>query len=152
MTLLTSLIVSGGQKNKLPFPQRLPIAAFHFVTNGLHLFTYWLQATSVVSYSRDVSNMQENMRPRLRGKGVESLALSSEFARSYRILGVLQQQFSSLYQHYMSQNQTAMAFCVVLNMLQAVVDGNLRSLVIALLLTLGFIKFLEATAEVYHTS
>ena len=105
-----------------------------------------------MAYSRDISNTLRKMRRSGEGLGTQNFALSSQFAKNYRVLGVLQQRFTMLYEHYMSQIQTAMVFCVVLNMFQAVVGGNLRSLVIALLVALGLVQFLEATAEVYHTS
>lgn len=152
LTLLTSLVAPHGVENKLCFPWRLPIAVFHFVTNGFHLFAYWLQWTSIVSYSRDVSCMLQSIQPRETDQVRQNFMLCSEFMRTYRVLGVLDKQFSNLYEHYMSQIQTAAVFCVVLNMYQAVVGGSVRSLVIAIGVALGFIQFLEATAEVHHTS
>ena len=131
---------------------RIPHAYFHFITNGFHLFAYWLQWTSIVSFSTDVSKILQNVRPRGKGTDLENFVASIEFAGNYRALGVLHRQFSSFYENYMSQAQAAAIFCVVLKTYQSVVAGNVRSLVLALGVALGFIQFQLATAQVYHTS
>ena len=115
------------------------------------MFGGWLQWTSIVAFSVDVSHIMKEVGPHKRLSGTQ-YAMANAFARTHRSLQVLQKQFASFYGDFMSVLQTLAIFIVVVNTYVAVVGGSLRSLVLAVGLACGFLQLLEATAEVYHTS
>ena len=100
----------------------------------------------------DVSHVLKTVRPAQSGDDVSNFVAGVEFARTYRTLGVLQRQFATFYQNFMSLTQAAAIFFVVLNTYQAVVGGNVRALVLASGVAYGFIQFVKSAAQVYHES
>ena len=151
-TVLTSLITTGREGNQFWLLWRVVIAIFHFVTNGFHQFNTWLQWTSIVSFSVDLSHIISETTPHNRPHRSEHFQMAEPFTRTQRALGALQKQFARFYGNYMSAAQTIAIVCVVLNMYQAVVGVSIRSLVVALVVGYGFVQLLEATAEVHQTS
>ena len=53
LTLLTSILVKH-EDEEVDVHVRIAVAAFHLITNGFHMFAFWLQCSSVVSFSSDV--------------------------------------------------------------------------------------------------
>ena len=149
--LLTSLINTDREGNRYWLVWRLGVALFHFTTNGLQMFSGWLQWTSIVAFSVDVLHMIKEVAPR-KGSHDSEYAMANAFARTHRSLQVLQQQFASFYGNFMSALQAIGIWCVVLNTYVAVVGGSVHALVLAVGMAYGFVQLLEATAEVYHTS
>ena len=151
-TLLTSVLVAKGDGKHLWFPWRLPIAFFHYITNGFHIVAFCLQWTSVVSYSVDVSHLLKTVEPAEDGEDADNYRTGLEFARVYRTLGILQKQFGTYYEKFMILTQTAAIFFIVLNTYQAVVGRSVRALVLASAVAYELTKFVEASAQVYHVS
>ena len=97
LTLIISLLVRvEGQGVEAHV--RVPPAGFHFITNGFHLFVFWLICLSVASISSDMASMLEQMTPRMSendkfqsNKRIHRM--SKQFATDYRSLAVLQAHF-----------------------------------------------------------
>ena len=150
--MLTSLIPAERRAKWDWWLWKLGAALFHFITNGFHFFTAWLQWSSIVSFSLDVSDLVKNVAPHEKCHHSDHLVAANTLARTHTSLGVLEMEFTSFYGSYMAATQTIFTFCVVLNAYQAVDGGSIRSLVIALGIAFGYVQFVEVTAEVYHAS
>ena len=156
LTLLTS-ILAKHEDEEVQVHIRIAVAAFHLVTNGFHTFAFWLQCSSVVSFSSDITSLLENMNPRIQcveylQYNARIIRMARRFTRDYRSLSVLRAHFAGLFRHYVSIIQLAGISCVVTNTYQAVVTGSLRSLVLALAVFYGHIQFVERTAQVHDMS
>ena len=150
-TLLTSVINTEREGNRYWLVWRLGVAFFHFTTHGHRMLGGWLQWTSIVSFSVDVSHIMKEVVPHKRLRGTQ-YAMADAFARTHRSLQMLQQQFASYYGNVMVALQGVGIWCVVLNTYIAVVGGSLRSLVLVLAIVSGYVQVLQVTAEVYQTS
>ena len=115
------------------------------------MFAPWFHWTSIVSFSVDVSRMIKEVAPRKQCRDTDH-AMANAFARTHRSFQLLQKQFASFYGNYMSFTQTSAIYVVVVNTYLAVVGGSVRSLVLAVGMAYGVVQFLEAMAEVCHTS
>ena len=156
LSLITALFVHEDNE-QVPVQVRITVAAFHLITNGFHMFAFWLQCTSVVYFSYGMTNILNQMNPRMSSNDVfqsknKRDRIGKQFARDYRSLSIMQAHFAGLFRHYISILQTAAIFCVVTNTYQAVVRENFRSLLLALAVFFGEIQFIHATAQVHHTS
>ena len=155
-TLLTSIMVKHHDE-EVEVLVRIAVAAFHLITNGFHMFAFWLTCSSVASFSYDLTSMLENMTPGLccidgLRYNVRMNRRARQFTRDYRSLAVLRAHFAGLFRHYVSFNQLSATLGVVIHTYQAVVTGSLRSLIISLVVFYGHILYLNVSAEVHDAS
>ena len=156
LTLLTSWLVNN-EENQVGVHVRVAVATFHFITNGFHMFAFWLQCTSVVSFSSEMASMLDEIAWRMERKGgfgskVILDRMGKQLMRDYRTLAVLQANFAGFFKHYIFVLQMASIFSVVKNAYQAVVGGSPRSLLLAFAVFFGRIKFIEVTEHVHDNS
>ena len=158
LTLVTSLLVEEG-KESVGLPWRAAAAGFHLVAASFRMFGFWLQCNSVVYFSFGMLSMLEGMAPPNRGHSsssrwsdVSAFRAAPKFSMDFRALGVLQAHYAALYMHYIALIQTASMYAVTFNAYQAVMEGSIRALLLALAITFGHVQFIEATAKVYDTS
>ena len=156
LSLVTSLL-GKNEERQVGLHLRALGAAFHLITNGFHMFAFWLQCNSVVSLSFGMSSILQCMNQRIiRGGCHQSYANISrtgkQFMADYRAMGVLQAHFAALYRHYISVVQTTSIFCVFFDTYQAVTRGSIRSILLSFAVCFGHIQFIQATAQVYDNS